>query len=176
MKRRYFGLVFLFMFCAATAADKPLDVRDLVTANQFHQMGLDKLSPEELAAFNSWLATYGHAQAASIAPAAALAPSVVSLPAPAAATGNAASFGQATLPAEERGEPKLIETRILGTFTGWSGRAVFTLENGQVWAQAEPGVFETHLQDPEVVIKKLAFGYLLTIPGQSATVFVRRTH
>ena len=175
MKRRYFGLVLLFAFCAA-AAEKPLDVRDLVTANQFHQMGLDKLSPEELAAFNAWLATYGQSQAAPGVPVPAAIPVPATKTAPAAATRADASFGQETLPQEERGEPKLIETRILGTFTGWNGRTTFTLENGQVWVQAAAGDFETHLENPKVVIKRLAFGYLLTIPGQGATVFVRRTH
>ena len=176
MKRRYFGLVLLFAFCAASAADKPQDVRDLVTANQFHQMGLDKLSPEELAAFNAWLATYRKPPTAPAVSAAAAAPVPATQLVPAASTHSDASFGQETLPPEERGEPKLIESRILGTFTGWNGRTTFTLENGQVWVQSGAGDFETHLENPAVVIKKLAFGYLLTIPGQGATVFVQRKH
>jgi hypothetical protein len=162
-------------FClagAAMAADKTLDVRDLMTATQFHQTGLDKLTPDELAAFNAWLAAYGHAPAAQATPVPAAV--ATTTPVPAAATGTQARFGQEMLTPEQRGEPKVIETRIPGSFTGWSGNTVFTLENGQVWQQSAPGEFETHLQDPKVVIKKLGFGYLLTIPGQGATVFVKR--
>ena len=75
-----------------------------------------------------------------------------------------------------RGEPDRIESRILGTFTGWNGRSVFKLENGQVWQQADSSTYDVTLHDPKVVIKHLGLGYLLTIPGQSGTVFVRRIH
>jgi len=33
---------------------KPADLRDLMTVSQFHQTGLDKLTPNELAALNGW--------------------------------------------------------------------------------------------------------------------------
>ena len=177
MKRLSIGFILVFaascLAGAALAADKTLDVRDLMTASQFHQTGLDKLSPEELGAFNAWLAAYGHAPVAQtvLVPAVAVA---VTTPAPVAATGTQARFGQEMLTPDQRGEPAVIETHILGHFTGWSGNTVFTLENGQVWQQASPGEFETHLDDPKVVIKKLGFGYLLTIPGQGATVFIKR--
>jgi len=163
----------LAALCAAAAADdKPLDVRDLMTASQFHKTGLDKLTPEELTAFNAWLAVYGHAETAP----APVAPPATSRTAPAAVTRNDASFGAASLPTSERGEPDHIETHIVGTFKGWYGNTVFKLENGQVWEQSGAGYFEAHLENPQVVIKKLAFGYLLTLPGQGATVFVRRLH
>lgn len=179
MKRQSIGFILsLAAYClagAVSAADKPVDVRDLMTASQFHQTGLDTLNPEQLAAFNAWLATYGHPSTATSAVPAPVAVSST-IPAPTAATGAQARFGQEMLTPEQRGEPQVVETRILGRFTGWSGTTVFTLENGQVWQQSSPGDFETHLDDPKVVIKKLGFGYLLTIPGQGATVFVKRIH
>lgn len=176
MKRQSFGFILALAACCFTgavpAADKPLDVRDLMTATQFHQTGLDKLTPDELAAFNAWLAAYGRTPTASPPVAAVPAPSTITPPA--ATTKAEANFGQEMLTPEQRGEPMVIETRIPGSFTGWSGNTVFTLENGQVWQQSGPGEFETHLDDPKVVIKKLSFGYLLTIPGQGATVFIKR--
>lgn len=179
MKRQSIGFILsLAASCltgATLATDKPVDVRDIMTASQFHQTGLDTLNPEQLAAFNAWLASYGRAPTAT-SPVPVPVPLSAATPAPAAVTGTQAGFGQEMLPAEQRGEPKAIETRILGRFTGWSGTTVFTLENGQVWQQSGPGDFETHLDDPKVVIKKLGFGYLLTLPGQGATVFVRRIH
>lgn len=168
----FLGVLMLGAGSLVSAADKPLDVRDVMSASQFHQTGLDKLSPEELAAFNAWLASYGKAaavpQAAAVPAPAPAAP--VSAP-PAATPGN---FGKEMLSSEALGEPERIETRILGTFTGWTGETVFKLENGQVWKQSASGTFETRLENPAVVIKKLGFGYLLSLPGHGASVFVRR--
>jgi hypothetical protein len=159
------------------AADKPADVRDLMSARQFHATGLDALNPEQVAAFNTWLASYAHTVATNTGAAAVpMQPAPVPAlhtPVPAAAS-NAAAFGGQMLPPAKRDEPKLIESTLRGHFTGWSGETVFMLANGQVWKQAERGSFETNLTDPPVVIKRLMFGYLLTLPGQSATVFVKR--
>jgi hypothetical protein len=154
-------------YTRAAAAGKAPDVRDLVSANQFHATGLDQLSPQELSAFNGWLANYrSPAAPAPAAPAA--------VPAPAAA--STGKFGQEMLAPDTHGAPNRIESRILGTFKGWNGRTTFKLENGQVWQQADSSTFDTTLQDPQVVIKSLGIGYLLTLPGHSATVFVRRVH
>ncbi|HLW75037.1 MAG TPA: hypothetical protein VKT74_08215 [Gammaproteobacteria bacterium] len=171
MKRQRIGFILSLAVCSlmgtVMAADKPLDVRDLMTASQFHQTGLDTLNPEQLAAFNAWLADYGHPAAA---------PAAATKPAPAATTHADAGFGAEMVSAGARDEPDRIETRVVGTFTGWKGGTVFTFENGQTWVQSGPGDFETRLDNPTVVIKRLTFGYLLTLPGQGATVFVKRVH
>ena len=98
------------------------------------------------------------------------------LPTPAPAPATAAGFGRGSMTPEQRGEPDRIESRILGTFKGWNGRTTFHLENGQIWQQADSSTSDLTLQDPQVVIKRLGFGYLLTFPGHGATVFVRRVH
>ena len=180
-------LVSLFSLTLAVAADKPADVRDLMSATQFHATGLDKLTPEEMSEFNAWLASYTHAVASSTgtAPAAALpaTPAAAAVPAaavpvaaatPAPSAASTASFGKEMVSAELRGEPPRIESTIVGHFTGWNGNSVFKLANGQVWKQADSSSFDTNLQDPPVVIKRLGLGYLLTITGHGATVFVRR--
>jgi hypothetical protein len=170
-----FVALLLFFGSVALAADapapKPLDVRDIMSVSQFHQTGLDKLSPDELQALNAWLNSYIR----GAAPAAQAAATPVSVPvsAPAATTGVAA-FGKEMLPEKDNSGPDVMKTRILGDFEGWSGGTVFKLENGQVWVQAAPGSFDTHLENPEVVIKKMYVGYMLTLPGHGGTVFVRR--
>lgn len=152
-------------------ADKPFDLRDAMTVNQFRKAGLDGLSAEQMTALNSWASTSLHVPSTPAAAPAAPAPAPVAAP----AAPTAAAFGAAML-APTVPEPKEIESHISGSFTGWSGKTMFRLDNGQVWQQAEPGVFATKMQDPAVVIKKLTFGYLLTLPGDSDTVFVRRIH
>lgn len=163
------------------------DVRDLMTARQFHATGLDALSPEQLTAINSWLASMGRSAAAgsgaasaSVAVPAAVAAPAPAMPIPAAPTPAPATasgtddFGKTMLTPVKRAEPERIESTIVGRFKGWTGATVFTLANGQVWRQAGSGYFETNLQDPAVIIKRLTFGYLLTLPNEGETVFVVR--
>jgi hypothetical protein len=175
---------------------KDADVRDLMSAKQFHQAGLDKLSAAEVQALNDWLGAYLQQPAnppappaakvmpviaappmptAAVAAPATVAPAVVT-PSVAPPVATAQDFGKAMLSPAETGEPESIESSIPGKFTGWTGETTFTLANGQVWKQAGPGFYETHLKDPVVVIKRLGIGYLLTIKGEGGTVFVRRLH
>ena len=152
------------------ADNKTVDLENILTANQFHAAGLDTLSPEQAAALNDWVTGYLRSQGASsvIAPTPLVAPT----PAPSQATG-ASAFGASMLKTD-RDEPDSIHSTIVGKFTGWSGSTIFKLANGQVWQQSSPDDYETEMQNPEVIIKKLRFGYVLTLPGRGHTVFVTR--
>ncbi|HEX5340348.1 MAG TPA: hypothetical protein VFX47_05665 [Gammaproteobacteria bacterium] len=171
MRRTIFGIAMAIAVSAACAQPaqntRPVDLRDLMSVTQFHQAGLDKLSPQELTALNAWLDGYlrQHAQAITT-------PELPAVPAANTQQAPAAAFGSEQLP--EQGAQQ-IESRIDGVLKGWTGNTLFKLENGQVWKQAGPG-YETNmrLDHPQVVIKKLAFGYLLTLTGRRESVFVRR--
>lgn len=155
------------------AASKPADLENILTARQYRDAGLDGLTPEQIAALNGWLTGYLRSESpAAAAPATPAPVAAAPAPAPAATTGTAA-FG-ATMLKSTVDEPGSIHTTIQGRFTGWSGSTLFKLANGQVWQQSGPGDYSTQMQDPEVVIKKLHFGYLLTLPGHGQTVFVSR--
>ena len=152
------------------AANKTADLENILTADQFRGAGLNTLSPDQMAALNGWLTTYLRSQdASSVIPRTPLVPETA---APAPATG-AGAFGASMLKTD-RDEPDSIHSTIVGKFTGWSGSTVFKLANGQVWQQSSPDDYETEMQNPEVIIKKLRFGYVLTLPGRSHTVFVMR--
>lgn len=212
MKRLHIGILALAAILAgsvAMAADKPADVRDLMTANQYRNAGLDKLSADQIAALNSdvtnisvlavangpanlehilttdqfsgaglntlsedqmralntWLTGYLHSQSqvADAAP-----------PGSAASGTNVDHSLGASMLKTSAGEPDSVQSTIKGTFLGWSGSTIFTLDNGQVWQQSEPADYSTHMQNPVVIIKKMHFGYLLTLPGNGQTVFVMR--
>jgi hypothetical protein len=170
-------LGFTCMLCSAavfagTPAPKTMDIRDLMNVTQFDKAGLNKLTPEEIKALNAWLNQYLNACTATPVKATA-SRNAASLPVAASST---AGFGADSMtPKESPLEPARMETRIAGLFTGWTGDTVFKLENGQIWKQAATGYFtNVELDHPEVVIKKLSFGYLLTLPGHGETVFVRR--
>lgn len=71
--------------------------------------------------------------------------------------------------------PDQIESRFIGEFTGWRGNAVFRLENGQVWRQADTDRLIYRADSPIVTIRRGAFGtYRLTVEGLNRSVRVQR--
>lgn len=65
--------------------------------------------------------------------------------------------------------PEVIQSRIVGPFTGYNGRSVFTLENGQRWVQTQrDSAYFPKIESPPVVIVKAGFGYRMHIAGGGA--------
>ncbi len=68
-----------------------------------------------------------------------------------------------------------IVTRYDGDFTGWSGKTLFRLENGQVWKQAQNGRVSYRASRPEITIKRGALGsFRMAVEGLNRTVRVER--
>ena len=145
------ALALLLTGAAAAAEFSSLEER--MSQAQFHAAGLDKLSPEELKNLNDWLR--GHA---------------------ATTTTVVTPSGQPVFyPKEFEREP--VESRIDGKFSGWRGKTVFRLENGQEWTQAESGSFTNGVYDhPKVRVKPMMLGsWLLSIEACGCSVRVTRT-
>jgi hypothetical protein len=65
--------------------------------------------------------------------------------------------------------PEVIQSRIVGPFSGYNGRSTFTLENGQRWAQSQrDSAYFPKIDSPPVVIVKTGFGYKMHIAGGGA--------
>jgi plastocyanin len=66
------------------------------------------------------------------------------------------------------------DSRIVGNFTGWEGKAVFTLENGQRWVVTNGGSYVTPaIASPKVKIVPAAIsGFWMTIEGVNQRVRV----
>ena len=65
--------------------------------------------------------------------------------------------------------PEVIQSRIVGPFTGYNGRSIFTLENGQRWVQTQrDSAYFPKIDSPPVVIVKAGFGYRMHIAGGGA--------
>jgi hypothetical protein len=65
--------------------------------------------------------------------------------------------------------PEVIQSRIVGPFTGYNGRSTFTLENGQRWAQSQrDSAYFPKIDSPPVIIVKAGFGYRMYIAGGGA--------
>lgn len=156
----------------ATTADEFSTLEERMSAAEFKAAGLDKLSAAELAQLNAWIDRELKLPAASAQATAASAPaSAAAASAPAAAAPASADMRGFDLNAG-RSE---IRSEIVGSFTGWSGRTVFRLANGQVWQQSENDAFAVNLESPGVVIEPAAFGtWLLKVDGYNRSVRVKR--
>lgn len=153
--------LFLFasVFAAGTvAAQQFSSLEERMTEQEFRAAGLDRLSPEELASLNAWIAARLGTVPTTVAPA----DRVGFKP-------EGGIFGDDG----ERGE---IYARIEGEFTGWSGRTVFKLDNGQWWQQTDGTTFSVpRMTNPGVEIQPAMMGsWLLKVDGYNRPVRVTR--
>jgi hypothetical protein len=171
--RTAFGLLasLPFLACSASVASAPAQssfIRAL-TPDEFARAGLNKFTAEELSFLEAALAQHqrGIVQAAPGKPAEAIIQ---------ATDKSAAAFG-----AEQVAEVKRLITeqelhaRIEGTLESFLGRAVFVLDNGQIWQQRIPDtVYLTpKLVNPEVITRGFD-GYKMFIMPANRFVFVKR--
>lgn len=138
------------------------NVEQQMSAEQFKAAGLDKLTPQELAALNAWLQHKVVQETAK-------------------AVETAKEEGRKEVVEKSRGffdfgSTEAIESNIVGEFKGFSNGKKYTLANGQVWEQIEPatlaGVRKT---DPKVSIKPGIFNsWYMKIDGYNTAAKVRR--
>jgi NADH pyrophosphatase NudC (nudix superfamily) len=65
--------------------------------------------------------------------------------------------------------PEVIQSKIVGPFTGYTGHTTFTLENGQRWTQSQrDNAYFPKIDSPPVIIVKGGFGYRMYIAGGGA--------
>ena len=70
--------------------------------------------------------------------------------------------------------PAIIESRIDGEFTGWTGETVFKLQNGQIWQQASFAYMYRYAYSPEILIYRSSTGYKMKVDGVDQEIHVQR--
>ncbi len=162
-------LICLWALCASAQAQhaERIDLRGQMTAEEFKTAGLDKLAPQELAALNAWLQhRVGETTQAALAQ----------------AVEEAKEVGRREVAQSQRGffdfgsaEP--IESRIVGTFSGFAKGRRYVLENGQTWEQTDTATLAgVRKQQPQVTIKPRLIGntWFMQIEGYNTRASVRR--
>jgi hypothetical protein len=120
-------------------------VQKSMSPKAFEQAGLNKLTPDEIARLDEFIRKYA-ASSNQVAATAAVDQAVKSNKVPS--------------------QPQVIESRIVGLYKGYNGRSQFTLENGQVWAQAQQESRNYPPTDsPPVIIVKGGWGHRMYILG-----------
>jgi hypothetical protein len=158
----FFVLMALAFAPLAWAQQSPpltANVEQQMSAEQFKAAGLDKLSPQELAQLEAWLATHPP----------------VTLPASRAASARIAARVPETPAAAERGRDR-VESRIAGRFHGWHPGSVLTLQNGQQWRVIDSSelVVRQALDQPPVTVRPgLLGGWNLKVEGYNTQARVK---
>lgn len=127
-------------------------LEERMSSAEFKAAGLDKLSPEELQTLDDWLRTHDTGTTRIVTP-----------------SGRPVFYPNESARTEVQGH-------LVGHFAGWSGASVFTLDNGQVWKQAESGGATCPERDnPGVTLKPMLLGsWLMYVEGCGQSVRVQR--
>jgi hypothetical protein len=124
-------------------------VQRAMSSEQFEAAGLNKLSAEERARLDEFIRGYAAATSEKAA---------------------TAAIDQATKEGKvKRNEPEIIQSNLVGRFTGYTGRSTFTLEDGSVWKQSQQVSrnFPPVDSPPVIIVKGTAMlaGYRMYIAG-----------
>ena len=167
MNRFLIAILASILCTSVFGADGFSSLEEQMTGKEYTAAGLNKLTPEELAALNNWIRNH----------------SVATLDSPKAGSSTVAAAG-GTENGDMRGFDKKsgdedrtpITSRIIGSFSGWDGHAIFKLENGMIWEQDDKDKFYIReIQNPEVTIKPGMFGsWHLSVEGYSSKCRVER--
>lgn len=139
-------------------------LQDRMSASDFYNAGLNKLSAKELATLNQWLVT--HQGGTSSGKASARVASEAPMESKAADTSS--FFGKS--------DRHKVESRMVGHFAGFTGDSLVTLDNGQQWQQVGDDQTSCNASDsPSVKVKPSLFGnWLMDVHGCNKLVHVKR--
>ena len=145
----------LAMSVASAAEFSSLEER--MSEQEFRDAGLERLSPEELAALNQWLRTKGALATKS--------------------STDDVGFKSGGGLLGDNGDATAIEgVRIKGPFSGWDPGQVIELNNGQAWrVDDDRGFSVPATNDPLVTIEPAMLGsWLMRVEGYNRTARVTR--
>lgn len=134
------------------AADQYVPLQQRMTPDEFKAAGLDKLSPDELKNLDGWLSGHGKSVTKMVDE-----------------SGKPVFY-----PTSEKAGP--IAAHVQGHFIGFNGNGQFTLDNGQVWQQADGTKIACLSADnPKVTIRRSLMGnWMMAVDGCNDNATVRR--
>ena len=158
MPRIFIAFVCAFSLIATAAIAKEFSsVEEQMSSREFKEAGLEKLTPQELAALNAWIRTNQPASGSSVAY-------------------DRHSDDLKRIGFDDSDARDDISSNIIGEFKGFGGGTILKLENGQNW-QVTDGELRgiKTMTNPKVTIRPgLLGGWRLQVDGYNAVAKVRR--
>lgn len=158
MPRIFIAFVCAFSLIATSAIAKEFSsVEEQMSSREFKAAGLDKLSPEELAALNAWIRTNQPGSGSGV-------------------PYNRAQDDLIRIGFEDSQARELITSNIIGEFKGFASGTTIKLENGQSW-RVESGELDGigAMTNPKVTIRPgLLGGWRMQVDGYNSVAKVKR--
>jgi len=177
----------MMIFTGPTLGSESDNIESVMSAEERLQSGVDTLTTEQRKFLNNWLKeNYGRRTDSAVARTTADKQNKsTEQPAKLEATPEAieAEIDRrvAAKLADKRGSEKTkqpdsaFEARLTGDFTGWTGKTIFKLDNGQVWRQRSSANYRHRGSDRRVTFKKNWMGgWEMTVVSSGKTVLVRQ--
>ncbi|MEO8001600.1 MAG: hypothetical protein ABI644_06965 [Arenimonas sp.] len=158
MPRIFIAFVCAFSLIATAAIAKEFSsVEEQMSSRDFKAAGLDKLSPEELAALNAWIRSNPSTSGAG-------------------AIYNREAESLVRIGFDDSDARELVTSNIIGEFKGFYRGVVLKLENGQSWQVTDGELTGIKAaSNPKVSIRPgLIGGWRLQVDGYNSVAKVKR--
>jgi hypothetical protein len=198
--KKFIFLIFALTFMTVSLAGdtEAPEIQTLMAPEDFTAAGLDKLTDAERAHLSEWVERYREgavkgppvpgkqrkeaAAAAAATEAAAEADAEQDSTQLAAEESTPATTdeypGEYTTQKEKKKKDKVkfeLRAKVIPEFSGWLGKSVFVLDNGQVWRQRTPGSMRYSGGDSNIIITQNWMGkFIMKHPASGRSVGVRR--
>ena len=178
---------FMVIFTGLASASESENIESVMSAEERLRSGVDTLTAEQRQFLNDWLKeNYGRRTESVVTRTALDEQSELSKqPAKLEATPEAieaeidrrvaAKLVDKRESEKTKQSESAFEARLTGDFTGWTGKTMFKLDNGQVWRQRSSANYRHRGSDSRVKFKKNWMGgWEMTVVSSGKTVLVRK--
>ena len=176
----------MMTFPLGAQASEPGSIEDMMSAEERLKSGVDTLTAEQRQFLSDWLReNYTRNPAKEVS-----SPATVPDTSPQQAASSEATADTIEAEVDRRVAARLadnrasekkpasdssFEARLTGNFTGWSGKTVFRLDDGQVWRQRSAANYRHRSTDMRVKFKKNWMGgWEMTVVSSGKTVLVSK--
>ena len=177
----------MMIFTGPTLGSESDNIESVMSAEERLQSGVDTLTAEQRKFLNNWLKeNYGRRTDSAVARTTADKQSKsTEPPAKLEATPEAieaevdrrvaAKLADKRESEKAKQSDSAFEAKLTGDFTGWTGKTIFKLDNGQVWRQRSSANYRHRGSDRRVKFKKNWMGgWEMTVVSSGKTVLVRK--
>ena len=177
----------MMIFTGPTLGSESDNIESVMSAEERLQSGVDTLTAEQRQFLNNWLKeNYDRRTESAVARTTADEQSEsTEQPAKLEATPEAieaevdrrvaAKLADKRESEKAKQSDSAFEARLTGDFTGWTGKTIFKLDNGQVWRQRSSANYRHRGSDRRVTFKKNWMGgWEMTVVSSGKTVLVRK--
>ncbi|MGB2261719.1 MAG: hypothetical protein ACPH2M_04090 [Luminiphilus sp.] len=176
----------MMTFPQGAQASEPGSIEDMMSAEERLKSGVDTLTAEQRQFLSDWLReNYARNPAKVVSSPATVPDTSPQQPASNEATADtiedeidrrvAARLADNRASEKKPASDSSFEARLTGNFTGWSGKTVFRLDDGQVWRQRSAANYRHRSTDMRVKFKKNWMGgWEMTVVSSGKTVLVSK--